>query len=387
MSKHGCFRWPFWAVFALSVGWFPQQSADADDSAPPPHVVHTIVGTGHSELTRFSGLAHEFNLDQPFGVEWGPDGALYICEVGHHRVLSWDPTTGHVTTVAGTGWAPPAGKVPTRDALGSATPLAEPYEVRFDSLGNLYVVEMIGAVVRRLDARTGTMSVVAGTGHAGFSGDGGPAVSAKLNRPHSIALYQDTVLFIADIGNHRIRRVDLATGQIGTVAGTGQAALPRSGQPALGQPLAGPRALFVQDDVLWVALREGNSIWRIDLRTGLLEHVAGTGEKGNRDGAAEEAMFNGPKGIVADGQGNVYVMDTENQAIRRIDLARGGVSTIAGAPERRGYGGDGKSALRASFDRPHGIAYHAATGSILVGDSNNHRVRVIVPLSEAQVLR
>src|SRR5205085_8773918 len=135
-----------------------------------------------------------------------------------------------------------------------------PYEVRFDKAGNMYVVEMKGAVVRKVDAKTKTISLVAGTGTPGFSGDGGPATQAQLKEPHSIALDDIDGLYIADIGNNRIRKVDLKTGVISTIAGNGTPKETKSGTKAAGQPLRGPRALCVLKNTLWIALREGHSV-------------------------------------------------------------------------------------------------------------------------------
>jgi DNA-binding beta-propeller fold protein YncE len=141
--------------------------------------------------------------------------------------------------------------------------------------------------------------------------------------------------------------------------------------------MVGPRALFVDGDTLWIALREGHSVWRMDLNTGTLAHVAGTGEQGytGDGGPAREATFDGPKGIAVGAEGEVYVVDTENQAIRMIDTQRGVITTIAGSgPDGRGFGGDGGPATAAKMDRPHGICV-GADRAVYVGDTNNHRVR------------
>ncbi|MCU0880380.1 MAG: hypothetical protein MUF06_21625, partial [Pirellulaceae bacterium] len=207
-------------------------------------------------------------------------------------------------------------------------------------------------VVRKVDAKTGLISTVAGTGKLGFSGDGGPATKAQLNIPHSIALDGDDNLYIADIGNHRIRKVDAKTGVITTIAGNGEKQQPTAG-PAAGKPMLGPRALFIDGQTLWIALREGHAVWKLDLASGQLTHVAGTG--------------------------NVYVVDTENHAIRQIDTASGTISTIAGlGPKHPGGTGDGGPATEATLDRPHGICI-GPDGAVYIGDTLNHRVRVVRP--------
>src|SRR6185436_14645173 len=146
---------------------------------------------------------------------------------------------GTITTVAGNG---------TRGWSGDGGPalraqLNEPYEVRFDRDGNVFFVEMKNHLVRRVDARTRMITTVAGNGRAGFAGDGGPATQAQLNQPHSIQLDPGGDLYICDIGNHRIRRVEMKTGVIRTFAGTGAKQLPRDGEHFATAPLWGPRAM------------------------------------------------------------------------------------------------------------------------------------------------
>jgi DNA-binding beta-propeller fold protein YncE len=223
----------------------------------------------------------------------------------------------------------------------------------------MYVVEMKNHIVRRIDAGTRTISTVAGTGRAGFGGDGGPANEAQLNQPHSIALDRDDNLYIADIGNHRIRRVDAETGVIDSIAGNGERTLPKDGRPARDKPIFGPRALFVDDDTLWIALREGQSVWRMNLSDGILHHVAGTGKPGHSGdgGPASAATFKGPKGIAVAPDGAVFVVDSDNNVVRRIRPKSGVIETLRTAP----------------LNQPHGVCV-APNGDVFVGDSLNNRV-------------
>ncbi len=335
--------------------------------------IETILGTGQSEPGPL-GQPLATNVGNPFGVEIGPDGGLYVCEVSNHRLWRLARNEGRLTIVAGSGQAGYSGDGgPAVEAL-----MREPYEVRFDRDGNLYVVEMQNHVVRKIDRR-GIISTVAGTGQAGFSGDGGPAVQATLNQPHSIALDDRGQLFIADIGNHRIRAVDLRTGTITTLAGNGEKQLPVAGETARGRPVLGPRALFVTDRTLWVALREGHSLWRLDLDEGSWQPVAGSGQRGysGDGGPALAATLNGPKGVAIGPAGDVFLADTENQVIRQIDRQTGIITTLAGSgPEQRGSAGDGGPARAAQLNRPHGICVDAQ-GHIIIGDSENHRVREV----------
>jgi streptogramin lyase len=236
-------------------------------------------------------------------------------------------------------------------------------------------------VVRRVDGKTKVISTIAGTGRQGFGGDGGLATNALLNQPHSIALDGKASLFVADIGNHRIRRIDLKTGKIDSIAGNSQQRLPKDGQAALGNPILGPRALFVGDNTLWIALREGHSIWRMNLSDGILSHVAGTGKYGfaGDGGPPIEASFNGPKGIAVAPDGNVFVADSENNAIRRINLRSGVIDTVTGS-RSKARSKDIRGNVRANeqLNQPHGICV-APDGSIFIGDTLNHRVCRIAP--------
>lgn len=335
--------------------------------------IETIAGTGRPENNGDRGEARRVNIGQPFGVEIGPDRCLYVCEVQNHRVWRVDLSSGRAEVVAGNG---------QRGYRGDGGPaieaaMNEPYEVRFDRAGNLLVVEMQNHLVRRVDAKTGRVSTVAGTGRAGFSGDGGQARQAQLRTPHSIALDGEDRIYIADIGNHRIRRVN-RDGTIETVAGDGRKVLPKDGQPAVGHPLLGPRALFVEGRLLWIALREGHGVWTMDLDQSRLRHVAGRGTAGatGDGGPAAMATFNGPKGIAVTAEA-VDVVDTENQVIRRIDRSTGTISTLAGSGQR-GFDGDGGPASKAALNRPHGVCV-GPDGAVYIGDSENHRVRVVRP--------
>ena len=335
--------------------------------------IETVAGTGQPDDNGHAGKATDVNIGAPFGVEIGPDGGLYVTAVGNHRVLRLDLKTGHLATVAGRGRPGYAGD----GGPATAAQLNEPYEVRFDRDGNMYFVEMRNHVIRKVDAKTRVVSTIAGSGKPGYGGDNGPATKAQLKNPHSIALDGRGGLYVADIGNHRIRRIDLKTGIVESIAGNGQRELPRDGQTARGKPVLGPRALYIGGTTLWVALREGHSIWRLDLVRGKWRHVAGTGQKGfsGDGGPAKTATFNGPKGIAVGPEGHVWVVDTENQAIRKIDAKSGLICTVAGGgPDQRGPAGDGGPATKAQLDRPHGICV-GPDGAVYIGDTLNHRVR------------
>ena len=339
--------------------------------------IETVAGNGQAKNNGDSGKAVESAVGQPFGVEIGPDGALYVTEVQNHRVRRVDLKSGEIKTVAGNGKKGYSGD----GGPATEAELNEPYEVRFDRDGNMLFVEMQNHLIRKVDRATGKISTIAGIGKAGYSGDGGPATEATFRSPHSIALDDRGQLYIADIGNHRIRRIDPKTGIVESICGTGEKKLPADGDAALDRPIHGPRALFVDGRTMWIALREGNSVWRMNLDIGTLHHVAGTGKTGysGDGGPAKDCTFNGPKGIAVGPKGEVVVVDTENQVIRVIDVKAGTISTAAGSgPKGRGYDGDGGPATMCKMDRPHGCCV-GADGAIYIGDTNTHRVRRVAP--------
>jgi streptogramin lyase len=231
--------------------------------------------------------------------------------------------------------------------------------------------------VRKVDMQTGVIRTIAGTGLAGYSGDGDVATVACLKQPHSIQFGPDGCLYICDTGNHSIRKMDPKTGIISTFAGTGAPGNTPDGAPIDGTPLRGPRSLdFDAHGNLWLATREGNQIFKMDLKAGRIHLVAGTGAKGfsGNGGPAKAATFNGPKGIAVDAQDNVWIVDTENQAIRMINSKTGNVELICGTGEK-GDGPDGDP-LKCKLGRPHGI-FADKDGSIYIGDSETHRIRVL----------
>ncbi|HEV7279253.1 MAG TPA: hypothetical protein VGN57_03490 [Pirellulaceae bacterium] len=345
--------------------------------------ISTFAGSGEpsTESTPKRAPLLEFAVDNPFGIEPYSPGVYYACEFGGHRILKLDLNEVIVEVVGGDGQPRLSGDGgPATEASFNA-----PHEIRRDGAGALYIADSFNHVVRKLDPRTGIVTTIAGTGEANFSGDGGPATEATMRQPISIALDGKRGLYVADIGNHRIRRVDLKTGIITTIAGTDEKKLPSHGGPAKDNPVVGPRSLYVQDGLLYVALREGNSVWSLDLAADRWNHLAGSGKKGySGDGGHPlEATFDGPKGIAVgesgpNGEpGKIYVVDTENHAIRVVDRKANTVSTLAGKGPKQGtFSGDGGPASESTLKRPHGICL-TPEGDILVGDSENHRFRKI----------
>jgi sugar lactone lactonase YvrE len=319
--------------------------------------LHTIAGSG---IAGFSAT----EINNPYGVSTGPDGALYFCEIGNHVVRRLDLKTGKLSVVAGNGKPGYSGD----GGPATSASLNEPYEVRFDSRGDMFFVEMKNNLIRKVDRKTRVISTIAGAVGPGFSGDGGAAREARFKQPHSIAFDRMGALLICDIGNNRIRRIDQTSNVIDTIF---------VGEP--GTPRSGPRAIAVAPNGdLYIAFREGNSIGVLNGKK--LRLVAGTGESGysGDNGPALSARLSGPKGIALGHDGDLYFADTESHTIRRIHAKTGMISTVAGTGTR-GDGADGdplkcamrKTASMSETARPTKYAFCASLSNAQQGGARH----------------
>ena len=336
--------------------------------------ITTMAGTGEAGYDGDGGPAASARLSEPFMCVFDRQVNLYVAEAMNHCVRRIDGRSGVITTVAGTGQLGYGGDG------GPATQATfnQPYALDIADNGDLYVVDRLNAVIRKVDATSGIISTVAGTGTPGSGGDGGPATQAALREPNDCFLDRHGGLLIADVQDQRIRRLDLATGLMTTFAGNGDKARRGDGLPAVEASILGARAVC-QDGSgnTYICEREGNGVRKVGV-DGIMTTLAGTGERGygGDGGPAVTATWGAPKALRCDLQGNVLVVDTENHAIRRIDAVTGIVTTIAGG--RHGGHGDGGPATAAGLDRPHGCCVDAQ-GNLYIADSNNHRVRVVRP--------
>lgn len=337
-------------------------------------IISTTVGTGEKGFGGDGGPAMAALLNGPFDVAFDGAGNLYFSDTFNNRVRRVDGR-GIITTVAGNGDKAYSGDggPATRAALN------EPYGVVLDRAGNLYIADRLNRRVRRVDAATGIITTVAGTGEAAYSGDGGPAAQAGLAEPNGLAFDPgQTRLYITDVADHRVRVIELASGRIATFAGTGAAEHSGDGGPARQAGVFGARAVKVAaDGTVYILERQGSSLRAVDPRTGIISTIAGTTARGysGDGGPALAAVFDAPKEMAIDKNGDILIVDTENHAIRRFDPRAGIVSALAGG--RQGAGGDDGPAGEAGLDRPHG-AVVGPDGAIYIGDTNNHRVRKVV---------
>ena len=273
------------------------------------------------------------------------------------------PTAGTISTIAG-GGAGADGVAATSSSLSS------PFDAAVDSAGNLYIVDATANRVRKVDAVTGQISTIAGNGNRGFSGDGGPGPSASLNQPTAVAVDSAGNVFIADTNNFRIRRVAASTGVITTVAGTNNNANSGDGGPAVAASLAQPLGIAVDaSGNLYIA---SGVLRKITASTGVITSlVKGFGYAGD-GGRAADALVSAQGKVVLDADGNLFFAEEATARIRRIDK-QGNISTYAGNGTR-GYSGDNGPATAASLNVGYGLSLDAA-GNLYLTDTNNNRVR------------
>jgi DNA-binding beta-propeller fold protein YncE len=315
-----------------------------------------LAGTARGEEAVLvpAGVLHE-----PFGVGFLPAGGMIIVEMEHgNRVLKVD-AAGMQEVLAGTG---------TKGFAGDGGPARQ---AQFNGLhnlaiapnGDIYLADAFNFRVRKIDARTGTISTFAGTGVKGFSGDAGPAAQAQFGTVIQVALDPPgTHLYVADIDNQRVRRVVLATGIVETVAGDGRQGAPAEGADARTAPLLDPRAVAVAPDgSLYILERGGNALLRVDA-AGKIQTLI----------AAGAHALNGPKHLCLDRDGNVFIADTESHVIRRFTPGDGRLVPVAGTG-KAGAAGVGGDPLQCELSRPHGVTF-GPDGTLYITDSYNDRI-------------
>ncbi len=304
----------------------------------------------------------------PSAIVFDPAGNLYIAETGNHVIRKVD-TLGHITTVAGTatqGYSGDSGPA-TSAQLDSPQGLAL-------SNTTLYIADTHNHRIRAVDLTTNIITTIAGT-TPGFSGDNAPATSAHLNLPTAITLDTTGNLYIADTANHRIRRID-TTGTITTIAGNGTQGYSGDTGPATAASIDSPSGLAVDSlNNLYLADTHNQRIRKITATTGLITTIAGTGSRGQSgdNTAASTAQLALPHGLTIDPAGNLYLADTANHRIRRIDATTGIITTIAGNGTQ-GFSGDTGPAIAAHLDSPRSATISPAT-QLTLADTNNQRVR------------
>lgn len=313
-------------------------------------------------------------LLSPVGVAVGADGTMFIADQLDHRVRAVDPS-GVISTYAGNGGLTNSGD----GEAAISVPVGQPSGLAIDSLGYFYV--STPSRIRRIAplADGGGITTYAGGPTTGFGGDEGPAVSARVFFPQGLAFDGEDNLYIADTSNHRIRKVIRSTGVIVTIAGTGTAGFSGDDGPAIRANLSSPRGVAVdRDGNVYIADSSNNRVRKVDT-SGIITTIAGTGVVGaSPDGTiATEARINTPVGILFDLAGNLLIGHGGSGRVQRILAENGTVESIAGR-NAIGFSGDGGAANDALLNFPSQLAI-TPDGKIYLADRLNFRVRVLVP--------
>jgi len=393
--------------------------ADTDNhlirKVPPSKIIVSVAGTGTGGYSGDGGAATSAKINKPWAIAYAGWGGYYIADTDNHRVRKVDGW-GVITTVAGTGVSGYSGdggpaanaqidkpKGVSLDSLGqliladtsnhrlrqvdlsgnisslfssAGLGLNKARQIGLDSAGNLFIADTGHHRVRKLTA-SGQVSTAAGTGSPGYSGDSGPAISAKLNKPSGVAVDSAGNIYIADTDNHRIRKVDVA-GIITAFAGSGIAGYSAGGAaPPTNAKINGPTGIYAAPSGSIYFADTENHLIRVVNTSGFLVDVAGdrTAGYGGDGGPATAAQLNRPQGIFVTAAETMYIADTDNHRIRKVDGGTGVITTVAGNGTP-GYSGDGGSAASASLRKPTGV-FADGNGNIFIADQDNHRLRVV----------
>ena len=316
-------------------------------------------------------------LNSPFGVNFDSQGNAYVIEMTGHRVLKIE-RHGDVKVLAGNGEKGSGGD----GGLGTTAQVNGPHALALTREGDLLFADTFGNRLRAIDTRTGIIRAVAGTGVAGFSGDGGPAVNAQSGGVYGISLdASERHLYLTDLDHRRIRRLDLKTGFLITVAGNGRRGVPTDGSLAVDAPLVDPRSVTVdRKGNLFILERGGNALRQVDAQGRIRTVVGRSGQAGfsGDGGDGQIAQLNGAKDVGMDRDGSVLIADSDNHSVRRYNPRSGKISRVAGTGVK-GSAGVGGDARECQLNQPHGVWVHPKTGDIYISDSSNNRILRLHP--------
>jgi gliding motility-associated-like protein len=340
--------------------------------------ITTVAGTGVAGNSGDNGPAIAARLNVPAGIVFDLQGNLLIADQDNYVIRKLNVQTGIITRIAGTGVGGHQGD--GGPALNAQ--LYGPSGIAIDKAGNIYIAEQYNSTIRKIDAATGIITTICGIAdyNTNYSGDGGPAVLARLDRPTDVDVDIDGNVYIADWDNNVVRKINANTGIITTVAGRypGSTGYSGDGGPATNALLNQCSRIYIDPAKnILIGDQLNNVVRRVNAATGIINTIAGTGAAGysGNGGPALQAQMNKPSGITLDAAGNLYIADSYNQMIHRVDAVTGVITTIAGNGNQ-GYSGDGGPALNASFYRPTDLAFDA-NGDLYIADARNSVIRKI----------
>jgi sugar lactone lactonase YvrE len=332
--------------------------------------IKTVAGNGASGFSGDGGFALAAQLNNPSGVVVDAIDNLYIADSLNNSIRNM--TIGIISTLAGNGTAGFSGD----GGPATAAKLNRPTGVAVYSAGNIYIADTGNHRIRKITLAK-VISTIAGNGTQGFSGDGGPASDAQLNNPSGVAVDSTGNIYIADTSNDRIRKITVS-GVISTVAGNGNRGYSGDGGPATAAQLSNPSGVAVDfADNLYIADTSNNRIRKVTA-AGMISTVAGNGAYGfsGDAGPATAAQLSNPSGVAVDAAGNLFIADQLSNSIRKVTIA-GIISTVAGNGTA-GFAGDGGPATAARLSRPTGVAVDSA-GNLYIADTYNFRIRRVTP--------
>jgi len=350
---------------------------------PPPLPANSSTATtagqvGSQGYAGDGGPATAAQFNTPNGMLTDSAGNIYVADTQNHRIRKIDSQHNITTTIAGNGNPGYSGD----DGPATQAKLNSPMDVALDNTGqHLYIADRNNARIRKVDLTTGLITTVAGTNRKGYTGDNGPATAAKLQSPVAVVLDQHNNIYIADTGRHIVRKVDNSTGIISTIAGKGYRGSRGDNGPATNALLNQPSGLAVdKQGNLYLADMGNNRIRKID-NTGTITTVAGDTNAGYHGdgGPATAAKLNGPTDVTIDNAGNLYIADNNNHVIRKVD-SNGKITTLVGNGNA-GYTNDGTLATVAKLHNPSSVALDN-NGNLLISDTGNHLVRQVGTATE-----
>jgi sugar lactone lactonase YvrE len=344
------------------------------DEITPALACSVVAGNGNQGYTGDGSAATSAELNEPFGVAVDSSGNIFIADQNNNVIRKVDANTGNISTVAGTGTA----GFTSDSGVATNVELNSPVRVVVDGSGNLYIADGNFAI-RKVAAGTNSLSTVAGNDHWSYSGDGGLATSAQIEVPMGSVVDSSGNVYISDADNSVIRKIDALTGKISTFAGNGISGYMGDGSAATGAELGYPENLALDTfGNLYIADAEDNVIRKVNASTGDISTVAGNGTNGytGDGGSATSAELNGPEGIAVDAAGNLFIADTGNAVVRKIDALSGDISTVAGNGTSD-YAGDGGSATNANLFDPEGVALDTS-GNLFIADTGNSVIREVL---------
>ena len=338
-------------------------------------IMSTIAGNGTSGFGGDGFAAINANLNSPKCITLDSSGNLYIADYGNNRIRKVNANTGIISTVAGNGTSGFSGD----GGVATSAKLAYPYGVTIDGLGNLYIADLSNNRIRKVNASTGIISTIAGNGSSDSGGDGGAATNAGIQLPYGLAIDNSGNLFIAEPFKNRIRKVNSNTGIISTVTGTGSIGHFGDGGAATAANLWLPTGVAVDSSGnLFIADNDNNKIRKVNASTGIITTVAGTGGHDYLgDGIAATGAGAGiiePTGVVVNNSGDLYISSFSR--ILKVSASTGIISTVAGNGGTGGYAGDGGAANTSFLNNPNGIVVDTL-GNLFIADYNNHRIRKV----------